>query len=34
MLPPTFAVWTCPIDQLPVSWRETRARIGTARQTT
>jgi hypothetical protein len=34
MLPPTFAVWTCPIDQLPVPWHETRARISTARQTT
>jgi hypothetical protein len=28
ILPPTFAVWTCPIDQLPVPWRETRARLG------
>ena len=27
ILPPTFAVWTCPIDQLPVSWHETRARL-------
>ena len=24
---PTFAVWTCPVDLLPVPWRETRARL-------
>ena len=28
ILAPTFAVWTCPIDQLPVPWYETRARLG------
>ncbi len=27
ILAPTFAVWTCPIDQLPISWQETRARL-------
>lgn len=27
ILPPTFAVWTCSVDQLPVSWPETRARL-------
>jgi hypothetical protein len=27
ILPPTFAIWTCPVDQLPVSWHETRARL-------
>jgi hypothetical protein len=27
LLPPTFAVWTCSIDQLPVKWQETRARL-------
>ena len=27
ILSPTFAVWSCPIDQLPVPWRETRARL-------
>ena len=27
ILPPTFAVWTCPIHQLPVPWREARDRI-------
>jgi hypothetical protein len=24
---PTFRLWTCPIDQLPVPWHETRARL-------
>jgi hypothetical protein len=32
LLPPTFTVWTCPIDQLPVPWRETRARLSAVRQ--
>ena len=27
MLPPTFAVWTWRIDQLPVPWHETRMRV-------
>ena len=27
ILPPAFAVWTCPIDRLPVPWRETHDRI-------
>jgi hypothetical protein len=31
LLPSTFVVWTCPIDQLPVPWDETRARLGAAR---
>ena len=26
----TFTVWTCRTDQLPVPWRETRARLGAA----
>ena len=27
ILAPTFAVWTCSLDQLPVSWQETRAHL-------
>jgi hypothetical protein len=27
ILTPTFAVWTCPIDHLPVPWHESRARL-------
>ena len=27
VLSPTFVVWTCPADHLPVSWPETRARL-------
>ena len=30
ILPPTFAVWTRPIDQLPVPWHEARARLTAA----
>jgi hypothetical protein len=30
ILPPTFAVWTCSTDQLPVPWHETRARLRAA----
>jgi hypothetical protein len=33
ILAPTFAVWTCPIDQLPVPWHETRARLRAASKT-
>jgi hypothetical protein len=28
ILSPTFVVWTCPIDHLPVPWPEIRARLG------
>jgi hypothetical protein len=28
ILSPTFVVWTCPVDHLPVPWEETRARLG------
>ena len=28
ILSPTFVVWTCPVDHLPVPWQETRARLG------
>ncbi len=28
ILPPVFAVWTCPTAQLPVPWHEARARLG------
>ena len=30
ILAPTFAVWRCPVDQLPVPWQETRARLEAA----
>jgi hypothetical protein len=30
LLPPAFAVWTYPIDQLPVPWHETRERLSIA----
>jgi hypothetical protein len=30
MLPSTFVVWTCRVDQLPVRWHETRERLGGA----
>ena len=33
MLPPTFAVWTYPIEQLPVPWHETRERLNIASRT-
>ena len=33
MLPPTFAVWPYPIDQLPVPWHETRKRLIIASRT-
>jgi hypothetical protein len=26
-LAPTFVVWTCPVDHLPVPWQEIRARL-------
>jgi hypothetical protein len=30
MLPSTFAVWTCRIDELPVPWHQARERLGGA----
>jgi hypothetical protein len=27
LLAPTFVVWTCPVDHLPVPWQEIRARL-------
>ena len=31
LLPSTFVVWSCPIDELPVAWAEVRSRIAAAR---
>jgi hypothetical protein len=27
ILSPTFVVWTCPVDRLPVPWEDIRARL-------
>jgi heme-degrading monooxygenase HmoA len=30
MLPSTLVVWTCPVEELPVSWTDARCRVTSA----